>query len=418
MNGERSSGAERGGQILLTAGVPLLFLIYIFTPQKQAQFASLFLILLVLCSKAYSEYLVRSLRLVRRDKELRAFRNEWFTIELRVENSSPLPAFMLALADSSGGVAVFRNIKSLCTLAGKSRRPFCWEAYGTSRGVFTLGPASIRGSDPLGLFPFTIVFEEKTRLFIYPSPAYAALKSTGGIPLGRLITTDPFYEDLTRRRSLREYHPGDESKRINWKASAKMQNLLLVNEYESSLSYPMVVFLNVDPNEYSLKKRELYIERIIEAAAALCLMASRERQVLGLILHCTAGEDLSINNEIINPAAFTLIPILERLAALEPFKYLLPETPAPAAVDAKPSLRPSTVELLEKGKSLAFGTRLVYLGPAPGEADYEALETLTKRRLSIEYLVIDEKNLEFYYDKKTKGASRKYQIKEWGYAII
>jgi uncharacterized protein (DUF58 family) len=403
---------------ILKAGVPVLFLTYLFTPQRSVQFLTLFLIILILGSKAYSEYLVRHLRLVRRDSELRAFRNVWLGVEIQIENSGLLPAFMLALADFSGGIVVFRNIKCLCTLWGRSRQLFRWEILGSDRGVYTLGPASIRGCDPLGIFPFTLSFAETSKIFIYPTPAFIALKSPGGIPLGNLITPDPFYEDLTRPRSLRDYCPGDESKRINWKASAKMYGSgagenLLVNEYEPSLSYPMIVFLNVDPREYEIKNRGLYIERVIEAAAALCLMAARERQTLGLILHTAEANYEEQNSAVINPAAFTLIPILERLAALQPFKNM----DQTSLIDRKDSLRPSAERLLEKGKVLAFGTRLVYVGPSLEDTDYNALETLRKRRLSLEYLIISEKKLESGSDNKSRG-SRKHQMKDSGYAVI
>jgi hypothetical protein len=409
---EQKSRTERGSMLLLKAGVPVLFLVYLFTPQRPVQFITLFLIILILGSKAYSEYLVRHINLVRRDLELRAFRYEWLGVELSIENSGRLPAFMLAISDSSGGIAVFRNIKRLCTLRGASRLFFRWEVYGSDRGVYTLGPASIRGSDPIGLFPFILNFTETSKLFIYPAPAFAALKSPGGIPLGNLITPDPFYEDLTRPRSLRDYSPGDESKRINWKASAKMYGSgagenLLVNEYEPSLSYPMIVFLNVDPREYEIKNRGLYIERVIEAAAALCLMAARERQTIGLILHTAEANNEEHNSSSINPAAFTLIPILERLAALQPFRNM----------DQGPILRSSVERLLEKGKVMAFGTRVVYVGPFLEDADYNALETLRKRRLSLEYLIISGKNLESGANNKAWN-SRKRQMKDSGYAII
>ena len=416
---KQKSRTQRGSIFLLKAGVPVLFLTYLFTPQRSVQFLTLFLIILILGAKAYSEYLVRHLRIVRRDQELRAFRNEWLDVELQIENSGLLPAFMLALGDFSGGIAVFRNIKRLCTLWGRSRQLFRWEILGSDRGVYTIGPASIRGCDPLGLFPFTLSFTETSKLFIYPTPAFVALKSPGGIPLGNLITPDPFYEDLTRPRSLRDYSPGDESKRINWKASAKMYGSgagenLLVNEYEPSLSYPMIVFLNVDPREYEIKNRGFYIERVIEAAAALCLMAARERQTLGLILHTAEANYEEQNSSVINPAAFTLIPILERLAALQPFRNMDQNS---FLVDRGDSLRPSAERLLEKGKVLAFGTRLVYVGPSLEDADYNALETLKKRRLSLEYLIISEKKLESGSDNKTRG-SRKYQMKDSGYAVI
>ena len=417
MKGKRSS-------LLLSAAVPVLFLFYIFTPARPVQFISLFLILLILGSKAYSEYLCRRLRLVRRDRELRSFRYEWTDVELWVENSGRLPAFLLVAEDTSGGIAVFRDIKCLSTLSGRSRQLFRWEAYGSYRGVFALGPASLRGSDPLGLFPFTLTFndaEAGARFFVYPAMAFVSVKTPGGIPLGNLITADPFNEDLTRPRSLREYSPGDESRRINWKASAKIPGPLLVNEYESSLSYPLVLFLNVDPVEYAPKNRGLYIERVIEAAAAFCLMAARERQVLGLILHDAAWgqEDEAINSETISPAAFTLIPILERLAALKPFDTKPFDTRAAGNGTRSSGLRLSARHLLEKGKILPFGTRLIYIGPILDKNDYHALEILRKRHLSLEYYIIDEKNLR---ENLPAGCGRKsvpmYQIKESGYEIL
>jgi hypothetical protein len=348
-------------------------------------------------------------------------------VELWVENTGRLPAFLLALADSSGGVAVFRNIKCLCTLGGKSRRVFRWEAYGSTRGAFTLGPAALRGSDPLGLFPFSVSGEETSKLFVYPAPAYAALASPGGIPLGNLLSSDPFNEDLTRPRSLRDYTPGDESKRINWKASAKNSGLgtgekLLVNEYELSLSYPLVLFLNVDSAEYAVKNRELYIERVIEAAAAVCLMAARDRQVLGLILHTADRSRADDSSSSISPAAFALIPVLERLAALEPFNTEEPQRGTRESGPREPGgcyaqddgspLRASTRRLLEKGKTLSFGSRLIYAGPALPEEDYNALESLKRRRLSLEYFVIEEKHLGIPH------GSRRHQIKERGYDLL
>ena len=408
------------------AAVPVLFLFYLFTPQWPVQFISLFLIILILGSKLYSEYLLRHLRLVRRDRELRTFRHEWAAVELWVENAGRLPAFLLAVEDFSGGISVFRDIKCLCTLSGKSRQLFRWEAYGSDRGVFTLGPAALRGSDPLGLFPFSLTADETCRIFVYPSPAYAAIKPPGGIPLGNLLTSDPFNEDLTRPRSLRDYTPGDESKRINWKASAKNSfpgtgGNLLVNEYELSLSYPLVLFLNVHTGEYAVKNREAYIERVIEAGAAICLMAARDRQVLGIIIHTAAR---SAVEESISPAAFTLIPVLERLAGLEPFKLDPFTTEGSGPPDQgnatlgqkpeqdEPALRSSTLRLLEKGKTLSFGTRLMYAGPALPDKDYDALESLKRRRLSLEYLIIDEKNLGVFH------RMGKYQIREWGYGIL
>ena len=141
---------------LLFVGLPVFLIIFVFTPWQPVQFVCLFFIFLILLSRLYSEYLIRHLQIRRRDPELRGFRYEWIEIELAVENSGRLPAFMLVAGDSPGTVAVFRDHKSLFTLPGKRRRIFHWQIYGSNRGFFTLGPAQIRSSDPLGLFPFTL----------------------------------------------------------------------------------------------------------------------------------------------------------------------------------------------------------------------------------------------------------------------
>jgi uncharacterized protein (DUF58 family) len=409
------------GRFLLQSA-PLL-LVYLFAPFYLIQFIALFILLILLGSGLYSEYLLRNLRLIRRDAELRAFRREWARVELVVENRGRLPAFMLALTDSPGMLAVFRNNKRLCTLKGRSRLALVWQVYCSDRGIFSLGPGGLRCGDPLGLFPFYAAAGERCRLVVYPAPGMIGMKSPGGIPLGALVSPNPLYEDLTRWRSLREYQKGDELKRINWKASARNTSAaadpsaagLLVNEYEAAVSCPLVVFLNLDPAEYGLRRRELYFERAIEAAAALCLMASRERQETGIILYTPyEGEGFSF----IKSGAFTLVPILERLAALE--RPRIAEASGPAEKPGSPPsgeteiLRGSARLLLDRGKQLPYGARLVYCGPDLSDEDYTALNGLKRYRVSLEYLVIDEKRLA----RSVPGNSPRYQMKEGGYDII
>ncbi|MDR1024944.1 MAG: DUF58 domain-containing protein [Treponema sp.] len=452
------------GRLFFLAG--LCIAVCLFAPLYLLRFLSLFVLLVILGARFYSEYLIRRLRVIRRDREIRCFRFEWADIELTVENSGLLPAFMLALGDWPGDLAVFKDHKKLCTLPGRSRLVFTWRAYCSERGIGSLGPAQLRCADPLGIFPFAATAGENTRLVVYPAPGMIALTSPGGIPLGKLPSRSPLYEDMTRRRSLREYRRGDEPRRINWKASMKSpaaqkappraadvrsnvnrdtavpakanQDVnLLVNEYEAAISCPLVVFLNLDPYEYSLGKRELWFERAIEAAAALCLMASRDRQDLGIIFYRTwekeTREEESREGEtrqegaedpctLIKPSPFTLLPILERLAAIK-----RPQGPGPAPdggeetdgeTDGKTEggerLRGSTRSLLDQGKRLPYGTRLVYTGPElPGE-DYIALNTLRASRLSLEYLVLDERRL----GPTAPGNAPRYQMREGGYDII
>jgi uncharacterized protein (DUF58 family) len=198
-------------------------------------------------------------------------------------------------------------------------------------------------------------------------------------------------------------------RRINWKATARISagnsRGLLVNEYEAAISYPLVIFLNLDPYEYGLRQRELYFERAIEAAASLCMMASRERQELGIMLYNPhEGEGFTF----IKPGAFTLLPILERLAGLE-----RASEPKGNAAEQRP-LRGSARTILDRGKFLPYGTRMIYTGPDFSDEEYIALNSLKRHHLSLEYLIIDERHL----SAAVPGNSRRYQMKEGGYEII
>ncbi|MCL1959063.1 MAG: DUF58 domain-containing protein [Spirochaetes bacterium] len=397
---------------MLKWGIFILIPIYLFSPLALIQFFCLFFLFILIGSRLYSEYLIRNIRVSRQDSELRVFRFEWVKVELKIENRGLLPAFMLVLGDASGSLSVLKFRKTICTLGRRSWTMMNWQGYCTGRGVFTLGPAVVRGSDPLGLFPFQLTAVETSLLYVYPVLCSINLKHPAGIPLGNMISRNPLYEDITRCRSLRPYNRGDEPRRINWKISARMGHIdmpfkrtgaqsfsFMVNEYETTASYPLMIFLNADQNEYPLKKQGDFIERAIEAAAALCLKTARERQELGIVFYTSSAEG---GISVIAPSAFTLVPILERLAALR------------IKANVRVKERGSALAMLEQGKHLSYGTRFLYIGPDLGNEAYINLNSLKKYHLSLEYLIIDDRSM----PSLVPGNSPRYKMKENGREII
>ncbi|MDR0601178.1 MAG: DUF58 domain-containing protein [Treponema sp.] len=408
---------RRNGLFILT---PFLFLIFLFAPQFFVRFPALLLALVLLGSKLYSEYLLRNLGIIRRDGEIRCFKNEWAEIELVVENRGFLPVFMLAAEDIPGTMPVFRNNRRLCTLWGRSRFIFSWRIWGNSRGIFSIGPARLRFADPLGLFPAELKYEKNARFIVYPRAGMIAVKTRAGIPLGTLKSPNPLYEDMTRKRSLREYQSGDEMRRINWKASARMfgghaASPFLVNEYDAAVSRPLAVFLNLDPASCRSNLREFYLERAIEAAAALCVMAARERQDLGIACYVSGG-----GGPVVMPAPFTVTVILEMLAGIRLTGEAAGANPGGGFVNHVceqidgSGAGDSVNFFLEKGKRLPGGTRIIYAGPNFSDGEYLLLDMLRQYRLSLEYIIIDERRL----PPVVPGCAPRYQMKESGYDIL
>ncbi|MDR2149296.1 MAG: DUF58 domain-containing protein [Spirochaetaceae bacterium] len=378
---------------LLFACSTVLLLLYLFAPWYFIRFVSLFMLIIIISAKLWSEYLVRSIKIRRREADLREFRREWANIEIIVENRGLLPALMLSIQDSPGKMPVFRENRSLCSLGARSRFVLRWQVYCADRGIWLLGPATVRGSDPLGLFPFSLTAPQTLRLFVYPCASFAHLPLCGGVPLGTLRSPYRLHEDLTRYRSLRPYHEGDELRRINWKITART-GVMTVNDYEPTGTFPLCLFLNLMPSAYPVHKCAVFTERVIEAAAALCLMAARERQELGIMLY--DGQP-----SIIMPSPFTLTPILERLAA---WRYDDKNQPTGTAA----------LCFLERGRYLSYGTRYIYVGPNLRPEEYAALNSLRRQHLSVEYCILDEEA----GASLMPGLVRRHTIQEYGSPII
>lgn len=100
------------------------------------------------------------------------------------------------------------------------------------RGLYRIGPVTIRVTDPLGLVTFQRRIPCYSSLIVYPSPLYGFDGFQGGVSEGYL-------DHPTRRRgespdflSTREYRPGDALYRIHWPSTARLRRYIVVEREE------------------------------------------------------------------------------------------------------------------------------------------------------------------------------------------
>ena len=105
---------------------------------------------------------------------------------------------------------------------------------------------------------------------------------SGAIPARTSGAGSEFY-------SLRGYVSGDDLKRINWKASARA-NRLIVNETEAERTTDVMVVLDTDVTFFQSSEKELF-ERSVRAAASMSSLLLRQGNRVGLILQ---GEERGI----------------------------------------------------------------------------------------------------------------------------
>ena len=138
---------------------------------------------------------------------------------------------------------------------------------------------------------------------------------------GEILTKRNIVEDPFQLRGIREYHPFDSIKAVNWSATAKTGELK-VNEYDFTASQEVIIFLNVE--RYNDWDPENVVEEGIRLAASIITQYLKEGMKVGLKVN---GGDLITGEQINLPAVFGInqnMHFYENLARLDTTKVLTP----------------------------------------------------------------------------------------------
>ena len=302
-----------------TVRLPLsLFLISVllFLPVRILQVISLLYLAALGISLAYSRFMAGALLVHRHDLLLRSHRLDPIQIVLIVENRSPLPVPVVSLVDTTGPLFSREPGKFVLRLRPWERKRVSYTIESQHRGEYSVGPAVLLGSDPLGFFPWRRSCGEIQRLIVYPEVLPLRLPLRAGLPAGNVRSQDRRYEDLTRYRSLREYVPGDDARKISWKVSARMGSLHTM-EYVPFLFAPVLILVNMNGEDYPFRFRSLWVERAAVMAASLVMHFYSLGQEIGLIAAASMKKDGAVPVARISGSPGHAAAILEMLAGMD-----------------------------------------------------------------------------------------------------
>jgi len=154
------------------------------------------------------------------------------------------------------------------------------------RGRYLLGPIKVRSGDVMGFREYSQTIQAVDQVTILPKVeelGTVELKARsvgpwpGSVPSRNLGAGTEFFE-------LRLYTPGDELRRINWKASAK-QGRLVTNEFESERVTDVLVV--IDCSEAALSRLFEFdaAEFQVTLAASLCSQLILQGNRVGLLAY-------------------------------------------------------------------------------------------------------------------------------------
>ncbi|MCZ0937787.1 MAG: DUF58 domain-containing protein [Caldilineaceae bacterium] len=199
-----------------------------------------------------------------------------------VRNESALPLHWLEFADSSRLPGY--NPRQVVSCGSGSSYQWRAEAQCTQRGVFRLGPHTLRTGDPFGLFGLEFADTRSESLLVYPRVAHIPDLD---LPRGSSSGQDRrrrTYSGSERAQAVRAYQPGDSLRHVHWPISAR-QGVLIVTDVETEPSGDLWIVLDVNRHVQSGKAEDSTLETSVVLAASVAaeFLGGGERRSVGLL---------------------------------------------------------------------------------------------------------------------------------------
>lgn len=265
--------------------------------------------------------------------EQRVFVGETIDLSTRVNNRKLLPLTWVKIDDqfptvltpthttlTPSHIPLTGYLTQRAALGSYERARWSYRLDCKQRGYFSLGPARLRSGDAFGLFEQNRTSPRTDHLIVYPR--ILPMEDWGlppKDPLGDIRSRVQLFEDATRPRGVRDYHPDDAPKHIHWRATAHRGDLL-VKQYDPTITYQWVLFINVATfvEAWQGVNSEL-LEHVISLTASIANYASEQKYSVGMIANGTWPESDQRLKILPSRDPDHLRHVLEALAAVTPF---------------------------------------------------------------------------------------------------
>lgn len=195
---------------------------------------TLFFVLVGVLVVAYvwSKVSLRALALTRETRTDRAQVGQTMDERLTIENRGRLTKLWLEVRDHSTLPDHAAAASQVAHLPGGQVHHWRARTRCTQRGKFRIGPMTLRGGDPFGLFPAERVIPQTADLVVYPATVDVSsfVVNVGDLPGGAATQRRTHYV-TPNAAGVREYMWGDSFNRIAWSTTARTGRLM-VKEFE------------------------------------------------------------------------------------------------------------------------------------------------------------------------------------------
>ena len=224
------SGLTTRGRCLIAAGLALALCSFALG-QRDLLRAAVFLVALPLIAAAVVARTRYRLACNRHLDPPRVEAGRPSTVRLRLDNVSRLPSGVLLMEDNLPYTLGGRPRFVLDKVEPRGVRDVSYPVRADVRGRYTVGPLSVRLTDPFGLVELTRSFAQTDDLVV--TPVISPLPSVrlggdwagGGESVARSVAASGTDDAATR-----EYRHGDDLRKVHWRSTARVGELMVRRE--------------------------------------------------------------------------------------------------------------------------------------------------------------------------------------------
>lgn len=206
----------------------------------------------------------------------------------------------------------------LATLHAGEDIQHSYRLYCKRRGVYKLGPLVVRWGDPIGLTQREQVLVPEFELLVHPNIEHVSSR-----PLTRHFEDPPIRPPFSKPwpsglefYGMRDYQPGDDLRRIVWRAFARTGRML-VREAEQGITDQITIIFDTFKGTHSREEQSESFEAGVRTAASLAVRHLHE----GYTVNVETNDGPMLAMKARGDAA--AMQVLDGFARLEPSKKLL-----------------------------------------------------------------------------------------------
>ena len=237
-------------------------------------------------------------------------------VQLELTNEGRLPTGVLLLEDQVPYVLGTRPRFVIDRMGSRWNRSVGYVVRSDVRGKFTIGPLSVRLSDPFGMVELDRTFTSRSAVVVTPPvvplpPIPLSGAWTGSGDNRPRAFASGSAEDVT----VREYRRGDDLRRVHWRSSARVGELMVRRE-EQPWQSRATVFLDNRAAVHHGRGASSSLEHAVGVAASVAVHLVRRGFTVRLVT--AAGEEQGGSWHERGGAAGETAPLLESLAVVTP----------------------------------------------------------------------------------------------------